>query len=340
MNPGNIHEAYDRAVAAANAKNRCAHGNLMPCLPCVLAEGARWRAEALAARTMVSRSRVSERRSEMGDFIVDHSVLTPEDGREVHTLANADEWRCELVHYWAKDCPVCDRDRLRDELAAGAHVTAQQCALARQAEIERDRLAAELEAERERTRLIFTAMQPGLDVLGVGGGDADPTDFAGVAERCVADRDRLAAELAAGAHVTAQQCALARQAEIERDRLAAELAERTEERDRWRVKALAFEELAVMKWRALDASEAQCAALTEALGWYASDGRVRGALSDGRIAAMARLLEAGKTYWVAGGKLRANMPDAETWEARRQLTLAQIELHAAMRDLWGEGGGE
>src|SRR3990167_826160 len=312
MNPGNIHEAYDRAVAAANAKNRCAHGNLKPCLPCVLAEGARWRAEALAARTMVSRSRVSERRSEMGDFIVDHSVLTPEDGREVHTLANADEWRCELVHYWAKDCPVCDRDRLRYELAAGAHVTAQQCALARQAEIERDRLAAELEAERERTRLIFTAMQPGLDVLGVGGGDADPTDFAGVAERCVADRDRLAAEL----------------------------AERTEERDRWRVKALAFEELAVMKWRALDASEAQCAALTEALGWYASDGRVRGALSDGRIAAMARLLEAGKTYWLAGGKLRANMPDAETWEARRQLTLAQIELHAAMRDLWGEGGGE
>ena len=259
MNPGNIHEAYDRAVAAANAKNRCAHGNLKPCLPCVLAEGARWRAEALAARTMVSRSRVSERRSEMGDFIVDHSVLTPEDGREVHTLANADEWRCELVHYWAKDCPVCDRDRLRDELAAGAHVTAQQCALARQAEIERDRLAAEL-------------------------------------------------------------------------------AERTEERDRGRVKALAFEELAVMKWRALDASEAQCAALTEALGWYASDGRVRGALSDGRIAAMARLLEAGKTYWVAGGKLRANMPDAETWEARRQLTLAQLDLHDAMQDAWGEGG--
>ena len=51
-----------------------------------------------------------------------------------------------------------------------------------------------------------------------------------------------------------------------------------------------------------------------------------------------RVLEAGKAYWAAGGKLRANMSDAETFEARRQLTLAQIELHTAMRDLWGEGG--
>jgi hypothetical protein len=65
-------------------------------------------------------------------FIVNHSVQLLEDGREIHTLADADEYRCDKVHYWAKDCPACQRD------AALAKIAAAEAALSTEREYASD----------------------------------------------------------------------------------------------------------------------------------------------------------------------------------------------------------
>ena len=72
-------------------------------------------------------------------------------------------------------------------------------------------------------------------------------------------------------------------------------------------------------------------AATEALGWYASDGRVRGALSDGRIAAMARLLEAVQVF----------VADWERSDGGRTIETIEndaLEIVDAARAVWAEGG--